>query len=242
MWRVFAPAAIGALVGGVASAGMTITFAEPTPVGIGPNHEFEYTADPLGGGGSLSYVGEQVELIVSDSDGTLDNITFPTFTETVEFFFEGGVSNVQSFPLGPGLSIVNGTVDADFGWRRVSDGETVISGTFLNGSVTLTPGGFNIAANAANSGLSYFLNNAILGLDPGVVFDEDGGTGDANWTLTGAQFASGGPTIVAGNQQTIFNDFIANSAFSGTITLIPSPGTGVLLAIAGMFAVRRGKN
>ncbi|MEM1165446.1 MAG: hypothetical protein AAGI30_04060 [Planctomycetota bacterium] len=222
-----------ALVGASpAFAGATFTFDDP-----GPGAEFQYTPD--GNSGALEYVGSDVELVIEDDDGLMDGFTFPTFSETADFFFSGVVTNVQVIPLpfmAPFNQIIIGEISADFEWRLPGDGEVILSGTFTTGNVTLTPSGFNISANDTSQ-LSYFIGPALE--DAGLGGIEFAPIADANWTLTGALFGDGGSNGQGPPPPPNFNPFSANSAFSGTATVIPGPGLATMGGLIGVATLSR---
>ncbi|MDX2115000.1 MAG: hypothetical protein SFZ24_05175 [Planctomycetota bacterium] len=135
------------------------------------------------------------------------------------------------------------TASGNFSFFRDSDGASLISGTFNNASLSIlrgTSGGltanglinagqFNIAFNPAL--LQEFSNFGyqFAGFDTNR-------PGDASWTVTAPT-----PNPIdamytpQGSAENFFASFTANSAFTGTIPVIPTPGVLSLAAAAGLL-------
>ena len=211
---------------GVATAGVTFTFDDPAP-----GAEFSYSS----ASNEITYVGANVDFVVEDDDGAADGITFPTFSAEAVFSFTGTISNLQSFTVPFVGDIVIGTVEATFEWREAGSNDLILSGNFTQGNVTLTPSGFNISANNA-SALEYSIGSVLEA--NGLAGLEFVGSEDANWTLTNTAFPASAPTSGTGDDL-VLNSFTSNSAFSGSATVIPSPGSFAMLVAAMGLAIRR---
>lgn len=122
--------------------------------------------------------------------------------------------------------------DGSFRVFNADNGQNILLASVLSGNLfTFQPGGQIVSTTAL--GLSYTagseLQNLLTALNPGYVI---AAPSDGAFTLT--DLTTSGP-LVSNNE---FNDFRANSSFSGTTEVVPTPGAlaavGMGLGLAGL--------
>jgi hypothetical protein len=138
------------------------------------------------------------------------------------------------------------TSSGSFEFRRESDDALLISGSFIQASLSILRTSGGLTANGLMQSLQFsmtfhgdllteFTNfgYAFAGFDTERV-------GDASWTLTGVS-----PSISLitppGSAEQFFANFTSNAAFTATVPVLPTPGSVTLGIAAGvlMFGGRR---
>jgi hypothetical protein len=217
-----------------ASAMVTFAFADLP----GPENKFFYTAPSAPGElGLLRYGSEAlVDLVVDDTDEGGSGFTYPDaafrFSAQVGAVHEVSGASVWVAPL------TNGEMDF-----RSSTGDLLFSGTFgldVPAALVVVVNVGSIDVSLEVGGLDYVAGPRLLGdLAASIGMPVDGFLPpfDGVWSLTNITDLR---TIVCPGkdvrcQSVFFDDFVADSSYSGTagIRVIPSPGT---IALAGLGA------
>ncbi len=235
---------VAALSGASANAGLldnNIYLAFSDPFG---QREFTYTAPvAYGNNGLLTYnnaISLNLNFDLSDF-GLLPLIITSKLT----------MNQAQVGPVTPGAQPNEFLANASgaFSFRRAADDVVLLQGTFIDASLSMlrTSGGFS-SNGIVNAGLfNLTFTPALIAelLAAGLAFPglDETRIGDANWTLTSVlpqvNIITLFPPDNGGNGGPLqyFNNFNANSSFSATIPVLPTPGTAGLAVIAGLVMV-----
>ena len=205
------------------------------------------------GGQSLSYTFDEGDALATITVDAMVDVSF-NFTgiggtpgEVIEDVRVTKTASVLSATeIGPGTFLAE-VFDASFtfmdtmGTPDMSDDVEILSGSYgtgtrgteSTGALFIVGSSGSIVANSTFDGgeLSYTLGSGLATLlsDGGLVLGEQA---DASWTITNVDPG------VQGDGNGFFEDFIADSAFTGSFTAVPSPGSMALASIAGIFLVR----
>lgn len=221
-----------------ASAGFTenIYLAFSDPVG---QREVRYTQPPANPQlGSMTY-NTQVPISLS-----FDFSDFGIFTP-LEIITNLSMQTSIG-PASPG-SQPNEFLATAFGgyeFRRASDNELLISISFADASLSMlrTSGGLTANGPMQTAQFTVLFTAALLTEFSGVGYSfagfDNGRTGDASFTLTAVTPVVNLVTPPGGAEQ-FFGSFTSNASFSSTIPVIPTPGSAILIAAAGLVIVGR---
>ncbi len=224
-----------------ANSRITFSFADPAP-----GKQLRLTVDPKGVGATFSYDSESpINFIIGSNDGSVATTVFQNV------YVEMNVDIVPTgVPLGNSNSVIASVVGSFTIYAVSARGRADIlhaelpgigepngpltpgGSLFLVGQGPLGPASGAIVSTSTAHTLRYTAGPLLSGvLDPlGIsiapVFD-------AVFTIT--DFTEDAPGQ-RGNGTTTAS---ANTSFSGTAALIPTPGTTALLAVAGLVSLRR---
>ena len=227
-------AGIVAGLAGSASAGFTenITFSFSDPIG---QREWTQVAPAqVGSDGVMTYNSAVViNLSVDLSDFGLGGFTIPVYLNSTVNVLAASSAGPNSFSAS---TIGNWT------FTRVSDNAPLIIGSYQNAALNLVRTGGGLAAdgqiNMGNFNVSFTPAFVSELAGEGLAFGgfDTARTGDASWTLTNVSPA---PSLVTpqGGSQTYISSFAANSSFSATIPIVPTPGAATLAFAAGFIAL-----
>ncbi len=227
-----------ALIGMVASAGLAAsangaiftTYQDPAG-----DRELKYFAPTDGDIYGSLLIDTAIDFQVDLTEEGLGVLTFPgaTITKTA------AVSDVTE--LVPGTIFAAEVFNATFEIRDADD-NLILAGTYGNAAekpfgadltMLTTSATLNANSTAPGGSLEYTVGDAIASAlaTQGLVA---GGAVDAAWTITAIT-----STVI--NEGGFFTDFEANSAFTGTLEVlpVPTPGAVGLAALAGIAGVRR---
>lgn len=240
-------AAAGALcaLAGSANAAAFLTFLDPAGA-----REVTYTA-PVGNAtfGTLT-ASATVNFQIDLSDHGLGVVNFQnvTYTKTAK------VGNVTM----QGSAFRAEVFDATFSY---TDGaNTILTGAFGTGAGGTANGGdlflnglsgsLSSNADAVGGSLSYHFGSAPIQVgNPGAGSDLNallataslafGDAIDGNWTITGINKR---PSIFEGGDGLMYlRSFDSNAAFSGTVDIVPTPGTAALASIGLLMGLPRNR-
>ena len=200
------------LVGAAAAQGaITFTFADPTAMS-----EMSHT------GGLLSYNADAIDFTIHSTEAGYAGETYEDATLS---FTATAVDGGSFGPFQAGLVT---TTTFEF---RDNAGDLLLSGSFTNGTLALINdvGGITADEDASFGGLTYTAHGDFLA-DLQAANLELAPEFDAAFTLTNIEFGSPGQGLA---------DFTANSAFTGTAHVIPTPGALALAGFGGLAAIRR---
>lgn len=138
------------------------------------------------------------------------------------------------------------TSSGDFEYRRQSDNALLMSGSFVDASLSIlrTSGGLtaNGLMNMGQFNVSFAPDLLTEFSNFGYNFAgfDSSRIGDASWTLTGVTPVISLMTPM-GSAEQFFANFNSNAAFTATIPVVPTPGAASLALAAGvmMFGSRR---
>lgn len=205
------------------------------------------------GGQSLSYAFNEGDSLGTITVDSMVDVSFNftgiggTSGEVIQNVRVTKTASVSSATeISPGTFLAE-VFDASFtfmdtlGTPDPSDDVEILSGTYgvgtrgadSSGALFIVGSSGSIVANSTFGGgeLSYTLGSSLASLlsDGGLFLGEQA---DASWTITnvdpGVQDAGNG----------FFENFIADSAFTGSFNAVPSPGSMALASVAGFFLVR----
>lgn len=221
-----------ALAAGQANAAIYFTFDDPSAA-----LEVQYDGPNFSGDlGDLTYnTSIPVDFVVDATDeGASAPISFAAIFSTATTV--GAVTQV-----GPGAYTM--PVSGEFQFRRADNMELILSGQYTGATMFITSVVGSLLADGTVDGgnLLYTPGPALFAGLMGVGYDLPGFNSaaamDAVWTLTAItginliQFEQGGPRFL--------NDFNANAAFTGTVRVIPTPGSAMLAGCAGLVLAGR---
>lgn len=216
-----------ALAAGSANAAIFFTFDDPSAA-----LEVSYQ-QPTGPAdtGDLTYSATIPVDLVADAteEGAAAPVTFQAYYSTATTV--GAVTQV-----GPGAYIA--PVSGAFSFRRADNDQLILSGSYSGATLFITSQAGSLLADGEVEGgsLVYTEGPALTaGLGgvgyvlPGFDLDQPA---DAVWTLTSItginliSFQRGGPRFLG--------NFNANAAYTGTVRVVPTPGTVALAGMAGV--------
>ena len=204
-----------------AQAGITFSFADPSG-----GQQLTHTANGGGPGvGRFSYsVTTPITLIVdAASEGTT------TFTNARLEMNNLNIAAAQVINMFTLAQVTGSFTFYDFtGGVRTN----IVTGTAQNGSFVRL-GGSNSLMFSSPNGLLYTAGPALQPLLGGVALT---GLQDAVFTMTNLQVAGGAPLTGANG---VFNNFVADTSFSGSSGLVPTPGSMAIMVLAAGTLLRR---
>lgn len=208
---------------GAAQADLAFSFADPG-LGIRP-----VTNVANGGGAGIGLISYNMAVPISFIvDGSSEPVAFQnTFTNA---HLELNLKISAAVTAG-GVTTAN--VD---GYFIVTDsgGNMILRGDSMTGSFVRV-GGTNSILFSDQTGFAYTFGSALNALlAPGRV---PANPQEAVFTLTNILTAGGAPLFDPITK--IFNDFSANSSFTGNTAVVPTPGSLALVGLGGLIAARR---
>jgi uncharacterized protein (TIGR03382 family) len=239
---IVAAAALSAIAGS-ANAAAFLTFLDPAGA-----REVKYTA-PTGGAtfGTLTataVVDLQIDLTDSGlgvvlfdnviyrktakvSNATMNGSSFSAEVFDAEFSYTDGANTVLSGTFGTGAG---GTANGGDLFINGLSGSISSNADAVGGSLVYNFGAAPIQVGNPGAGSSLSALLATVGLSFGAAID-------GNWTLTGI---SPRPMVFeGGNGQNFIASFDANAAFSGTVDIVPTPGTAALAGLGLIMGLSR---
>lgn len=231
---LFAGAASVASAGPMLEQNIVLTFSDPSAA----QREIRYS-QPAGPGqdGSLTYqtaVPIELEIQLEDVGINTPLLIDANLTMTIAV----GQASPGSLP-NQFISSVFGT----FEFRRASDNEVLIIGEIGDGSLARRGSSGGVDANGLMASIQFDVTftNAMVDelLGAGYAFPgfDTSREGTAAWTLTRIlQTVPGGPTMVVGSDS-FLSSFNADSAFTASLPVVPTPGAISLIAAAGVLVM-----
>ncbi|MGP1347402.1 MAG: hypothetical protein ACTS3F_12150 [Phycisphaerales bacterium] len=231
-------AAIAGTAVSASNASVFLTFSDP-PGG----REVEYVA-PTAGGNTFGVLTADatvdLEIDLSAVTGNPADVlvfTGASFSHTVNIgevtvvtptFFEAGLSN-GSFSF------------------FTSGGDLIFNASYDDGGAFIFNAAGGVSTSNPGSALAFNTGAGFVSALPGTLAGDglvDLEALDSSFTLTALLFSSGLKLVSLDNDNNgvpefYFNDFEANSAYTGTALLVPAPGAIALAGLAGIAAFRR---
>lgn len=215
---------------GACAQAVTVDFTFPDPTNY---PTFVHQAGPGATPGSLTSSKDDISLLVD-----LTNIGLAPQMYDGHFEFSATVGAAVPNAFGSSAPLSAGFFEFTL-TQRGGGGSAILSGTFTGGEIVAAAGA-GAAITTSGLGLTYTASGELAALLAGAGYGGFSGFADAVFTLTNVL-----PPFAI-NQFGYYESFTANSAYSGTATVIPLPtgaglaGVGLgVLALGGMTVRRR---
>ncbi|MCE2966609.1 MAG: hypothetical protein ACK5WB_10055 [Phycisphaerales bacterium] len=223
MMRSLAVSALALLSSaGAASADLSFTFSDATPGEI-----TNTTNGTSPGVGRLTYNSSAVLNFIVN--GATEPTPFLTAFPNARMELDMAIGTASSF-----MGVVSAPLSGFFRIYNADTGNDILRGDAGSGAFVRF-GSSNALLFSDPVGLVYtFGADLIALLAPGRVPTSP--VQDGVFTLTNVRAPSGAPLNIGAG---MVPSFTADTAFTGSVTIIPTPGAAALMAIGGLVATRR---
>jgi len=196
-------------------------------------------ADPIGG--------RQLTNIANGGGPGIGRLSYSATTPIV-FIIDAGVEGTTSYPnarlefnnmdLGAAQTISIFTMAPVTGSFTVYDltggiRTNIVTGTANQAGAFMRVGDTSSMMFSSGNGFFYTAGPALVPLMGGLAL---GGLQEATFTITDILTQGGLPVIGAGG---VFNDFVANTSYSGNTGTVPAPGSLALMVLGAGMSFRR---